>query len=173
MRFVVKHLAILLVFRVNEVQFHHQLTAITNTQWKCIFTSVIFVESFFSFRVEEESTCPTFGRTQYVGVGETTAVNNHVHIFQCLASADKVGHCNVFHIESCQIQWVGHFAFAIRTLLADNCCTDTCRGTTVRINTVLREFTFEIRHESEFHRLHLIVFEAFFSAAVHRLFAVE
>ena len=39
--------------------------------------------------------------------------------------------------------------------------------------TVLRKLTFEFRHESEFNRLHLIVFETCFCATVHRLFAVE
>ena len=36
-----------------------------------------------------------------------------------------------------------------------------------------QEFTFESGHESEFNRLHLVVFETFLCAAVHRLFAVE
>ena len=36
-----------------------------------------------------------------------------------------------------------------------------------------QKLTFEFRHESEFNRLHLIVFKTCFCATVHRLFAVE
>ena len=93
-----KHLAVFLVLGIDKIKFHHELAAVADT------ACIIFVERFFCFRIEEESTCPTLSRTKNVGVGETTAVNNHVYIFQRLAAADKVGHGNILHIEACQIE---------------------------------------------------------------------
>ena len=108
------------MLRVDEVEFHHQLASVADTERQGVLTGIELVECLLSLRVEEECTCPSLGRTEHVGVRESTAEHNHVDILQSLAAAHKVGHHHVLHVESGEIQRVSHFALTVCSLLADD-----------------------------------------------------
>ena len=89
---------------IEQSQFYHQLATITYAQRQGILTSIEFIERLLSLRIIEESTSPSLCRTEYIGVRETTAESYEVHLLQCLATRDKVGHGNIFHVETCDIE---------------------------------------------------------------------
>ena len=61
----------------------------------------------------------------------------------------------------------------IELIIVDDGSTDAAWGAAVRCDAVLRQFSFESRHECEFQRLHLVILKTFLGTAVHGLFAVE
>ena len=173
MRVVVQHVRLLRKFRINQIQFHHQLATVANTQRQRVFTGIEIVECRLGLRIVQESTGPAFGRTQHIRIGEHAAEDNHINIFQRLPSAYQVGHHDILHVESRQIERISHFALTVRSLFTDNGGLDAQRGTTVGVQPVLRQLTREILIKHHFERLHLIVLEACLGASVHTLLPVE
>jgi len=110
----------MLVFRVDEVEFHHQLASVADTERHRILARIEPLEGLFGLGIIQESTCPALRRTQNIGVGESSTEHDHADFVQRFAPADEVGHHHILHVEARQPQRIGHLALAIGTLLADN-----------------------------------------------------
>ena len=167
------HIALLLKFGVNEVELHHQLATVTNTERESILTCVETVECSLSLGIVEESSCPSFSRAKNVRVRESTAEYDEINLVECLAAADKVGHCNVLNIEACKIHCVCHFALAVCSLLADDCCTNARFFAAVSINAIFRIHSCEACGEAELQRLVLVVLQSLVCTAVEALLAIH
>ena len=79
----------------------------------------------------------------------------------------------IFHIESRQIERIGHFSISINTLLTNDGCFHTGSCATIGRDTVLGERSRERIGETELQRLFLVVEEAVFGCFFSALFAVE
>src|SRR5665647_1887215 len=108
------------VARIYQVEFNHQLTTITTSKTKGIGSLVKIIECNFRFFVTSKSACPTFSRATYIGVVEPSNKNNQAQLFKCLASAEQVGHMDIFHIKSGKIHAPCHFAVSVTALFTDN-----------------------------------------------------
>ena len=113
-----EHACAACVFGIDEVELNHQLTTVADAERQSVLTCIKLVERLLGLRVEEECSCPSLGRAENVGVGESAAEHDHVDILECFASADEVGHHHVLHVEAGQIERVSHFALAVGSLLA-------------------------------------------------------
>ena len=175
---VVEHLCIVLrighsVVIVDETQFHHQLASVADAERQRVFSCIEGIERCLCLGVEEESACPTLRTAQHVGVGESAAEDNHVDVFQGLATAHKVGHHHVLHVEACQIERVSHFTLTVRALLADDGSLDACALTTVGTDAILCHRACEGSGEFVLDGLVLIVLETLLRHAVEGLLGVQ
>ena len=170
---VVEHLRTGRMVGMNQTEFDHQLTAVAHTQREGVATGVEAVESGFGHGVVEECTCPAFGRTQHIAVGEPAAEDNHVDVVERFATGDEVGHRDIFHVKSREIECISHFAFAIGTLLTDDGGFHTRRCAAVGADAETFKTAVESGVEMGVERLLLIVFKAFFCLTVETLFGVE
>jgi hypothetical protein len=87
--------------------------------------------------VENKSSCPSLGRTEYIGVGESAAKDYHAYVVKSFAAALKVRHGHILNVKSCQPEGIGHFAFTIGSLLTDYGGFHTGCRPAVRVQTVL------------------------------------
>ncbi len=136
-RFVVQHFGLKAVFGINQVQLHHQLAAVTNTETQCIGSTVEFFKCNACFFIVSKRTCPAFGRTQHIGIGKTTNKNNHVQIFQCFTPRNQVGHVHILYIHSGQVHCIRHFPVAVYAFFANNCRFDSRWLSSVYIDVVI------------------------------------
>ena len=107
-------------FRTCQAEFNHQLATVADTQRECVGTGVETVEGLLGLGVEEESTGPALGRTEYVAVGEASAEDNHLNLVEGLAARDEVGHHHVLHVETGQVEAPSHLALTISAFLAND-----------------------------------------------------
>ena len=75
---VVEHVRTLFVFGIDEVEFHHELATVADTEGERVGTCIETVEGFFCLRIEEEGSSPTFGTAEDVAIGESTTEDDHV-----------------------------------------------------------------------------------------------
>ncbi len=163
----------MLVLRIDEVQHNHQLATVADTERKGILTGLELIESLLSLRLDEECTSPTLGRTENVGVRETTAEYDEVHILQSLTNRNQVGHHHILYFEAGEIHRVCHLTLTIGTLLTDDSCLDARWLATVSVEAVASEGSLEAITEVHLDRLLLIVGVTLLSHTVHTLLAVE
>ena len=121
----------------------------------------------------EECTSPTLGRTENIGVRETTAEYDKVYILQSLTTGNQVGHHHILYIEAGEIHRVCHLTLTIGTLLTDDGCLDARWLATVSVEAVASEGSLEAITEVHLDRLLLIVGVTLLSHTVHALLAVE
>ena len=163
------------VSRIDEVELNHELAAIAYAEAQGVLTAIEAFEGCLSLVVPEESSGPSFGRTEHIGVGESAAEHYHVHIVESLASRHEVGHMHILHVETGQIERIGHLAVAVHTFLSDVCSANTTPALTTQRNAARCEFAVDAGGEAVAYRLLLIVFEAlggkFLTAltAVHKI----
>ena len=170
---VVEHTSTLFVFGIDEVEFHHKLATIANTEGESVGTCIEAVEGFLCLRIEEEGSCPTFGTAEDVAVGESTTEDDEVDVVERFATSDKVGHGDVFHIEAGKMEHIRHFAFTIRSFLTDDSRTNARGCATIRRNTEAFKRALEGGMEVEFDGLLLVVAETLSCFAVETLMLIE
>ena len=125
------HLMLLFVFRIKQSQFGHQLTAVADAEAHRIFTCVKTIDGLLGLLVIKDTGSPPLGGTEHVGVGESAAEDDEVHIFERFTPRSEVGQMHVFHVEAGQIERISHLALTVCTLVAQNSRTDTAPLTTV------------------------------------------
>ena len=172
-RVVVEHACTFGVLRIDEVEFNHQLATVADAERQSVLACIELVERLFGLRIEEECSCPSLGRAENVGVGESSAEHNHVDVLECLASADEVGHHHILHVEAGQIERVSHFALAVGSLLTYDGSLDACALAAVGRYAVALKSALEAVVELDFQRLLLIVVASLLCATVEALLAVE
>ena len=168
-----EHRGFLAVFRIDEVQFNHQLATVANAEAERVGSCIEFFQRGFCFVVPKESACPSFCGAKHVGVGKSAAEHNHVHVVERFASGCQIGHVHVFHIESCKVEGIGHFAIAIDSFFSDDGGLDACRLPPVGFQPVGIERAFEFFRETISDGLLFVVQETFFCACLSALLAVE
>src|SRR5574344_3167317 len=84
MRVVMDHLMLLLMFRIKQLQFCHQLTAVADSHTERVLTRIISVDGLFCLGIEEETSSPTFSGTQNIGITETAAEDNEIDVIERL-----------------------------------------------------------------------------------------
>ena len=161
------------MFRVDEVELNHELTAVADAERQGVLACIELVKGFFGLGVVEEGTCPSFGRTEHVRVGETTAEDNHVDVFKCFAPADKVGHHHIFYVEASQIERVSHFALTVGAFFPNDGSLYASSFAAVSADAILCERTFKVVVKLHFERLMLIVGKTFTGHSVHTLLLVQ
>ncbi len=168
------------MLRVDEVELHHELTAVADAERQRVLAGIELVEGFLRLRVVEEGTGPALGRTQHVAVGEATAEHYHVNLFERLTTADEVGHHHVLHLEAGEPQRISHLTVAVGTLFADDgghrCLTLSLCGRilpTVGVEAQRGERALEVGIELHLERLLLIVVPTLARHVVHALMLVE
>ena len=75
---VVEHVRTLFVFGIDEIEFHHELTTVADTEREGVGTCIEAVECFLSLRIEEEGSSPSLGTAKHVTIGETTTEDDEV-----------------------------------------------------------------------------------------------
>ncbi|MPM18339.1 hypothetical protein SDC9_64748 [bioreactor metagenome] len=126
----------------------------------------------FRFFVVQESTSPTFSRTQHVGIGETTTEYNHIDIFQRFPSRCQVGHVYIFHIETGQIKRISHLTITIGSFFTDDSSFNST-WLSILSQSELRKFTFKAFIESECKRLVFIIIVTCLCAGLATLFSIQ
>ena len=172
-RHVVVHGRFLLGVRFYEAEFHHELATVADTERECVFAGIEAAQGFACLLVVEETAGPSFGGTEHVGVGETAAEDYHVHVVEGFAAAGEVGHVHILHVESGQIEGVGHFAVAVHTLFADYGAAYARFFGTVEAQAEVGEASGECVGDAELDRLAAVIPEAFEGAFLAALVAVE
>ena len=164
---------LLLVLRVEQLQLGHQLATVTDTEAQRVLAGVEALDRRFSCLIEEDTGSPSLSGAQYVGVRESTAEDDQVHVVECLAARSQVGQVNIFHVEACQIHRVCHLTLAVGTLVAEDRRLDTARLATVGREAIIGQLAGEVLVELELQRLHLIVLEAIAGADTAALLDVQ
>ena len=172
-RIIMQHTGFLFMIGCKQTQLHHQLAAVANTQTERVGTGIEIIEGFLGFFIPKETTGPTFCRTKYVGIGKTTAINNHIHIFECFATAYQIGHMHVFHIETGKVKRIGHFTITIHAFLSNDRRFYARRLTTVGRNAVLFHLSGKTLTEMIMQRLFFIVEETGLSLSFTALFTIK
>ena len=157
----------------EQTKFYHQLATVADTEAQGIRASIEAVEGGLSLGIEEEGSGPSLGTAEDIAVGESSAECDDVDVVEGLAAADEVGHGDVFHVESCEPEGVGHLAFGVGSLFADDGSADATFRLTVRVKPPLCELSGEVGVETDIERLLAEVVAPFFGFAVERLPAVE
>ena len=180
LRVVVAEMGLVLMLRVDEVEFRHQLATVADAQRERILARIEAVERLLGLGIVEEGTRPSLGRSQDVGVGESATEDDHIDLLQGLATTNEVGHHHVLHLEACEVEGVGHLALAIGALLTDDSrlgrslTVGIGRGLpAVGIEAILGERSREVGVELHLHGLLLVVGVALLRHAVEALVAVE
>ena len=170
---VVEHTSTLFVFGINEVEFHHELATVADTEGKSVGTCIEAVEGFFCLRIEEEGSSPTLGTAEDVTVGESTTEDDEVDVVEGFTTSDEVGHGHVFHIEASKMEHIRHFAFTIRSLLTDDGSTNPRGCATIGRYSEAFKRALEGGMEVEFDGLLLVVTETLSCFAVETLMLIE
>ena len=176
---IVHEVCTMLMLGVDEVELHHELTAIADAERQCILTGIELIEGFLGLRIVEEGTGPALGRTQHVAIGETSTEHDHIDLLQGLTAADEVSHHHVLHLKAGQPQRVGHLTVAIGTLLTDDgshrrlALLCVCVLPTVGVETERGKRTLEVSAELKLQRLLLVVVPPLAGHVVHALMGIE
>ena len=149
------------------------MTPVADAKGECVRTAVETVQCLFCLGIVEESTCPTLCRTKHIAIGEAATEDDEVDVAQRFPARNEVGHHDIFDVEACQVEHVGHFPLAICAFLADDSCFYATLFPTVRVQTILAEFACEAWQEVPFEWLLAVVFIAFFRLTIEALLAVE
>ena len=170
---VVEHVRTLFVFGIDEIEFHHELTTVADTEREGVGTCVEAVECFLSLRIEEEGSSPTLGTAEDVAVGETTTEDDEVDVVEGFATSDEVGHGDIFHVEASKIEHIRHFALTIRSFLTDDGGTYSRGCATIGRYSEAFKRALEGGMEVEFDGLLLVVAETLCCFAVETLMFIE
>ena len=170
---VVEHTSTFFVFGIDEVEFHHELATVADTEGERVGTCIEAVEGFLCLRIEEEGSSPTLGTAEDVAIGESTTEDDEVDVVEGFATSDEVGHGDVFHIEASKMEHIRHFAFAIRSLLTDDSRTNARGCATIGRNSEAFKRALEGGMEVEFDGLLLVVAETLCCFAVETLMLIE
>ena len=175
-RNIVLHARTLLLggaFRVEQAELHHQLATVADAQREGVGAVVEPAECLACGVVPEEARSPSLGRTEHVGVRESAAEHYHVYVVESLAAAHEVGHMHVLHLETGEVERIGHLTVAVDPLLAyDGRTGAALLGMTVGQRARLQRAV-ECRGDGEAHRLLLVVPESGGGAFLAALHSVE
>ena len=161
------------MFGIDEVEFHHELATVADTEGEGVGTCIEAVEGFFCLRIEEEGSSPTLGTAENVAVRESTTEDDEVDVVEGFTASDEVGHGDIFHIEASKMEHICHFAFAIRSLLTDDSRTNSRGCATIGRDTEAFKRALEGGMEVEFDGLLLVVAETLCCFAVETLMFIE
>ena len=173
MAVVVLHARTLTVLGVDEVELYHHLATVADTETQSVGARVEAFDGFLGFFVPKYATRPALGRTENVAVREATAEHYHVHVVECFATRNQVGHVHVLNIESGIIERVSHFAVAVNAFFANNGSLYARRVVLEAGNAQIGSFAGESLRQTYSNGLLLIVVVAIFSAFFAALLDVE
>ena len=122
-RFVMVHFDNLVVrISAKQSKLYHQLAAVAHAKTQSVATAIETFERTTRCFVPAESACPAFCRAKNVAIRESATEYYHIHVVESFTACHKVGHMDVFDVESGKIERIGHFAIAVYALFAYNGC---------------------------------------------------